>query len=221
LCLSEFSSTGTPISGSSGYTGGGLSAPSGVAIDASGNVWAADNGVSGGTEGGNSLSEFSLAGMPISGSTGYTGGGLVNPFTLAIDPSGNIWVTDSDPATAISEFNSSGVAISGSSGFTGGGLNAPVGIAFDGAGNVFLSNYGGNNISKFDSAGAPISNTNGWQGGLSGPAEIAIDGAGNAWVTSSGNNTIVEFVGLGRSPVVTPIVANLVTPYGTHAVNKP
>jgi hypothetical protein len=221
LSLSEFSSTGTPISGSGGYTGGGLSAPSGVAVDVSGNVWAANNGVSGGTEGGNSLSEVSSTGTPISGSSGYTGGGLVNPFTLAIDPSGDIWLTDSDPSTAISEFNSSGAAISGNSGFTGGGLNAPVGIAFDGTGNAFFSNYSGNSITKFDSAGAPISNSNGWLGGLSGPTEIGFDGSGNLWVASSGNNTVTEFVGVGRTPVVTPVVANLVAPYGSHAVNKP
>jgi hypothetical protein len=56
---------------------------------------------------------------------------------------------------------------------------------------------------------------------LSGPTEIGFDGSGNLWVASSGNNTVTEFVGVGRTPVVTPVVANLVAPYGSHAVNKP
>jgi hypothetical protein len=57
-------------------------------------------------------------------------------------------------------------------------------------------------------------------GGLNAPFGIGIDGAGNIWVTNSGDNSITEFVGRTFG-VVTPIVANLLAPYGTHAVNAP
>jgi len=217
--LSEFNSSGTAVTGLNGYIGGGLSSPSGIAIDISGNVWTADNGLSGVDA--NSLSEFTSAGVPISGSAGYTGGGLTNPFIVAIDFSGNIWVTNGGSTNSISEFNSSGGAVSGAAGYTGGGLNGDAYIAIDGPGNVYVANLSGNSISKFSSTGTAISNANGWQGNLNAPVGIAIDGAGNLWVANSGNDTIAEFVGLARGAVVTPIVANLLAPYGAHAVNKP
>jgi hypothetical protein len=58
--LSEFSSSGTALSGSSGYTGGGLNTPVDVAVDSSGNVWVSDYPDIGL---GNSLSKFSNAGV--------------------------------------------------------------------------------------------------------------------------------------------------------------
>jgi hypothetical protein len=106
--LSEFSSSGTAISSSAGYTGGGLNSPEGVALDSSGNVWVANLG-------GNSLSKFSAVGIPISPSSGYTGGGLNSPSgTIAIDSSGNVWVING--GNSLSEFSSAGTAISPSHG---------------------------------------------------------------------------------------------------------
>jgi hypothetical protein len=58
---------------------------------------------------------------------------------------------------------------------------------------------------------------------MAGPYAIAIDGSGNVWVTNPGGGDegdLVEFVGVA-TPVVTPTVANLISPYGSHAVNKP
>ena len=46
---------------------------------------------------------------------------------------------------------------------------------------------------------------------------IAIDGAGNVWFANSNSFTgVSELVGIA-APVVTPIVANLIAPYSTHA----
>jgi hypothetical protein len=223
--LSEFNSSGMAVSGSGGFTGGGLGSPCGVAFDISGNLWTADNGLSGSD--GNSLSEVSSTGTPVSGSP-FTGGGLVNPFALAIDPTGNIWLTDTDPSSALSEFSSNGAALSGAGAITGGGLNSPGLLAIDSAGNVFVPNLDGNSVSEFNSSRKAITGSSGYTGWLppsggstlSTPLGAAIDGDGNVWVTNSGNNTVTEFVGLA-SPVVTPIVANLLAPYGSSAVNKP
>ena len=55
---------------------------------------------------------------------------------------------------------------------------------------------------------------------MSGPHGIAIDGSGNVWVSNLQGNSLTEIVG-AATPVVTPIVANLKSPYGQHAVNKP
>ena len=45
-------------------------------------------------------------------------------------------------------------------------------------------------------------------------------GPGNVWVSNDTLNTVTQFVG-AASPVVTPIVANLLYPYGSRAVNRP
>jgi hypothetical protein len=235
--LSEFTSTGstagTPITGSSGDTGGGISNdPVSLAIDASGDIWISDSITVG------ALSEFygtgASSGMPISGTNGDTGGGLNDPWGLAVDGSGNVWLADSGTgANRISLFGAGGTAISSATGYTGGGLNIPEGIAIDGASNVWVANratnatsppYPDSDISEFygtgASAGTAISPSTGYQAGLNLSLRIAIDGSGNVWVTNASLNTITEFVGAG-SPVVTPKVANLLNPYGARAVNKP
>jgi hypothetical protein len=231
--LSEFTSTGstpgTPITTSPGDQGGGIdNDPISLAIDALGDIWVSDSITLG------ALSEFhssgASAGMPISASTGDTGGGLNDPWGLAIDASGNVWVANSGTgANSISLFGASGSAISSPAGYTGGGLNIPEGIAIDGAGNVWVVNratnatsppYPDSSISEFDSTGVAISSSTGYQAGLNISLRIAVDGSGNVWVTNASLNSITEFVGAG-SPVVTPRVANLLTPYGSRAVNKP
>jgi streptogramin lyase len=225
--LSEFSSTGTAITTSSGDTGGGLTNPVSLAIDALGNIWVTDSITLG------ILSEFNSAGSspgsPVS-SSGYTGGGLADPWGLAIDANGNVWVADSSTgADRISLFGASGSNISGPTGYSGGGLNIPEGIAIDGAGNVWVVNrastqidppFPDSTISEFNSSGTAISPSTGYQAGLNISLRIAVDGSGNVWVPNATLNTVTEFVGAG-SPVVTPIVANLLYPYAARAVNRP
>lgn len=211
-------------SGSGGWlstiTTGGVDDPYNIAIDVSGNVWVANYS-------GNSISEFNSSGSPLSGSP-LTGGGMAGPYAIAIDGAGNVWVGN-DGNNSLSEYSpstSTWISGTGSSGFTGGGLNNLNGIAIDGSGNVWIVNYSGNSISEFNSSGTAITGSNGYiGGGLSQPVSIAIDGSGNVWVTNSSGGEeeegdLVEFVGVA-TPVVTPMVANLLTPYGSAAVNKP
>jgi streptogramin lyase len=70
------------------YTGGGLNNPQGVAIDGANNIWVANTG-------NNSVSQFTNAGVAVTGSTGYAGGTMSVPLNLDIDPSGDVWVTNS------------------------------------------------------------------------------------------------------------------------------
>jgi streptogramin lyase len=206
--LSEFSISGT-ANASSPFTGGGLNVPQAIAIDVSGNIWCANNS-------GNSISEFNSSGV-ANGSAPFTGGGLVGPKGIAIDAAGNIWVANNS-SNGISEFDSSGTAKSGSP-FSSGDVNgATSAIAIDGNGNVWAA--GQESFLEYSSSGTPITGSNGYQPGLYGMQGIAIDGSGNVWATSFSGGTLTELVG-AAAPVVTPIVANLLSPYGSHAVNKP
>ena len=79
--------TGTQLSPSGGYTGGGLNGPAGIAIDGANHVWVANRD-------GDSLSAFTNSGTAISPSTGYKADGLSGPRGIAIDASGNVWLTN-------------------------------------------------------------------------------------------------------------------------------
>ncbi|MGA3035467.1 MAG: hypothetical protein ABSD70_19450 [Terracidiphilus sp.] len=108
-----------------------------------------------------------------------------------------------------------------SSPFTGGGLNIPNAVAVDGSGRVWIANgfgYGG--VSEFSPAGSAICGKNGYSAGTTSSTGIALDGSGNVWAI--GGTGVVEFVGVA-TPVVTPIVANLLPPYASNnsTVNKP
>jgi hypothetical protein len=75
-----------PQSGSGPFTGGGLSLPTAIAFDGSGRAFLANTA---------SISEFTAgtAGTAISPATGY--GSVSAPAGIAVDPSGNVWTTNS------------------------------------------------------------------------------------------------------------------------------
>ncbi len=108
--LGRVDSSGNLVSPPAGYTGGGLTYPAQLAIDGSNRVWVANRD-------GNSVSAFTNAGTPISPSNGYQPSGQVPPdptvdsnvvgvrapHGLAIDGSGNVWVTNFI-ANSVTEF---------------------------------------------------------------------------------------------------------------------
>ncbi|SNT34953.1 hypothetical protein SAMN05421770_10840 [Granulicella rosea] len=145
------------------YTGGGLSAPTAMAVDATGNIWL--------TNANNSVSEFAPTGAALSSSTGYTAGPLSGPSAIAIDTTGNAWVANAtgNSLTRIAPLGAS------ATNFTGGGLNQPAGIAIDASGNLWVPNKGGNSVSAFNNAGAPITTTPYTGAGISQPAGVAIN----------------------------------------------
>jgi hypothetical protein len=95
----QLNNDGTVTVVSTGYTGGGINHPNGIAVDGSGNVWIANFRI------GNSLSELqgadgSSPGQPLSPSTGFgTDANLLDPFGVAIDSSGNLWISNSGSST--------------------------------------------------------------------------------------------------------------------------
>lgn len=132
--------------------GAGLNSPYGVAVDASGNVWATNRGGNG------SISEISPTGDAISGAGGYTGGGIDTPYGISIDGAGNVWTANNGGnANSISEFNTKGAPISGPNGYISSGLFIPYGIAVDGSGNVWVACDNTNGpLTEFVGAATPV-----------------------------------------------------------------
>jgi len=133
--LCEYSSSGALLSPASGYSVGNEIGFYGIAFDATGNLWAPFAGNS-------EVWEISSTGSNESGSP-FLGGGVDFPHGVAIDGSGNVWVTNVDVDTVhgsngqISEFTSSGVPITGSIGYQDGN-RSEVNPAIDGSGNVWV-----------------------------------------------------------------------------------
>jgi hypothetical protein len=112
----------------------------------------------------------------------FIGGGLDGPIGVAIDGSGNVWVSDSG-ASAVSEFGPTGSPVSPTTGFTGGGLQNPGAIAIDASGDVWVGNVG--SVSELSPNGSALSPSTGFTGGgINEPFGIAIDGDGNVWVAN-------------------------------------
>ena len=113
--ISLFSAGGSAISSATGYQGGGLNFPQGIAIDGAGNVWVANRATSATSPPypDSVISEFygtgASAGTAISSSTGYQAG-LNLSLRIAVDGSGNVWVTNAS-LNSITEFVGAGAPV--------------------------------------------------------------------------------------------------------------
>jgi hypothetical protein len=220
--LSEFSACSTPVTSSSGLTGGGLDFPSGLAVDIYGNVWASDSSGSPGA-----ATEYEVYADPAVFHSTFNPDGASDERGIALDGTGlsNTWITNA-ASGSLTKFSAFTCDMSGcGSNYTGGGLSFPLGIAIDGANNIWVANITGGfdagGLSEFTNGGTAITGTTGFGSSvLNSPYYLAIDGSGNIWVTNNGNSSLVEFVG-AAVPVVTPMVANLISPYAGANVNRP
>jgi hypothetical protein len=170
------------------YTGGGMSSPSGLGIDGSGNVWVASYF--------SVASEFSPLGKPLF-PQGITGSGLSASYGLAVDASGDAWIPNEPnpgfPGNSVSVFNSSGQSIAGSAGFTAGGLNYPIAVAIDTDASAWVVDYGNSHITHLSSAGQALSGATGYTSSyLAFPVAAAIDGSHNVWIANQSGASVTK-----------------------------
>ena len=104
----------------------------------------------------------------------FTGGGYSGGGKLMIDSEGNAWVADNFSVGAqnqdaswtgtLTKFAPNGKALSPNPlGFRGGGLAGPgFGLTLDAQDNVWVNSFTGQNITKFDKNGKPLSPPEGW-----------------------------------------------------------
>ncbi len=100
------------------------------------------------------FSEDSILSINSNGSVstfvGPSNPGLNEPWGLAFDGSGNLYVANYGNNT-IEEFNSSGTGAI----FANTGLDEPIGLAFDSSGNLYVANAANSTIEEF-SADQPV-----------------------------------------------------------------
>jgi sugar lactone lactonase YvrE len=180
----------TPSGSGSTFANTGSTGPTGLAFDAVGNLFVANDSPTGYT-----IEQFASSG---SGST-FANTGLSSPHGLAFDSAGNLFVANVGNST-IEKFTPAGV---GSVFADSTVVDHPIGLAFDGAGNLFVANeFGGpsdsGTIVKLTSAGVAsvFANT-----GLNNPYGLAFDIAGNLYATNFSDNTIEKFTSVGVGSV--------------------
>ncbi|MGC2497101.1 MAG: hypothetical protein WA374_05130 [Acidobacteriaceae bacterium] len=139
------------------YSSTGLTAPTGIAADPSGNLW-----VTNAT--GHSVTLLSPTGAVIGTyASGQSGSGAI-----AIDLSGNAWVA-ANTSGSLLEITPSGTTTT----YTGGGLSTTNALAVDGSGDVWAVGTG-SHLSVFNSSGSALYPTGYSGGGLSNGQSLAI-----------------------------------------------
>ncbi|HMD71655.1 MAG TPA: hypothetical protein VKF41_09955 [Bryobacteraceae bacterium] len=215
---------GTPGDGGAA-TSASLGVAAAVALDASGNLYIADAGLS-------VVRKVSPLGVistvaGISGFSGYFGDGaaatkarLNQPSGVALDAAGNLYIADLGNSL-VRKVDGNGTITT----FAGGGGNStipafgdgfpanqailanPQGVAVDTAGNLYVADYGHNLVRKVTASNgiittvagngspAPLVGAGNGDGGAATnaplvPAAVAVDAAGNLYIADGANNRI-------------------------------
>ena len=197
-------------------TNSSLYSPSGVALDAAGNLYIADRG-------NNRIREVGANGIISTvagnGTNGYSGDGgaatnanLNSPYGVAVDSSGNLYVADTGNHR-IRKVAANGVistvAGKGTAAYSGDGgtatnasLNSPYGLAVDSSGSLYVADTGNQRIRKVAASGS-ISTVAGKGGAgytgdngaatnanVNSPYGVALDAFGNLYIADRSNNRI-------------------------------
>ena len=131
------------------------------------------------------------------GETGTEAGKLKNPWGVAVNSEGKLWVVDS-ANNRVEQFSSTGTYSSkfGETGSGPGQFKEPQGIALDSAGHIWVADTGNNRIQEFSSTGtymATVGSLGSEPGQFKAPSALAFDPKGNLWVTDTGNSRIEKF----------------------------
>ena len=207
---------GSSVQGATNGTGTAASFfhPWGVAVDATGNVYVADNG-------NNLIRKISpagvvstLAGSGVQGNINGMGtaASFSSPQGVAVDAAGNVYVGDQgsnlirkiSPTGAVSTLAGSGMSGNTNGTGTAASFNNPTGVAVDATGNVYVADQTNELIRKISPAGAVStlagsgvsgnSNGTGTAASFNHPAGVTVDATGNVYVADTQNNLIRKIV---------------------------
>lgn len=130
------------------------------------------------------------------GSYGTGNGQFDSPFGVAVDASGNVYVSDTNNGR-IQKFDAQGAYVTQWGGSGNGLFEIPYGVAVDGSGNVYVADPRNNRIQKFDSSGTLLTQWDAYGSGDRNTAYwlygVAVDVLGNVYVADVVNHRIQKF----------------------------
>jgi gliding motility-associated-like protein len=181
----------------------GFSEPTGVAVDATGNVYGEDWGnvqIKKITPAGN-LSVFAGSGSPGSADGVGMSASFYRPDGIIIDNNGNLYVADYfnnsirkiTPAGVVTTI-AGGTAGSADGTGSAASFNGPRGLAIDISGNLYLADQTNNKIRKITQTGIVTTIV---ASGLNSPTGVGFDIAGNLYIADAGSNSIKKMTPAG------------------------
>ncbi len=235
--------------GTNGYNGDGISATaaqlnqvSSVAVDASGNVYVAD-------QSNHRIRKISTTGIISTfagtGTSGYSGEGgaatasnIASPSTIVFDAAGNLFIASSSsgrllkvsPSGILTTYAGNGTGMSSivSGSVATASPAAPYSVAVDNIGNVYITEQSGSRVRKINTSGIITilsgTGTAGYSGDggaatdamLNNPSGIAVDAVGNVYINDVSNYRIRK---INTSGVISTIAGD--GTYGTSGDNGP
>lgn len=210
--VSTFAGTGFTGAADGTGTAASFSAPIGLTMDSSGNIYVADYN-------NNTIRKITAAGVVttlagtagVHGATNGTGpaASFAEPNGVAADAAGNVYVADAyNNLVRRVGANGSVSTFAGISGVSGSGdgipgvatFNSPSGVAVDGSGNIYVADKNNNLIRKISPAGNVTTlagsttpgkaDGTGTQARFNQPESLAVDAQGNIYVADTGNELI-------------------------------
>lgn len=215
-----FTVAGTGVLGAAGDGGSALAATfsdiNGLTVDSAGNLYVADSGnrrIRKVTPAG---TVTTVAGTGIQGFSGdgglATDATLNRPSSVIVDPSGNIYFSDSSNQRirrVAPDGTITTIAGNGLEGFSGDGslatgatMSFPLGLARDQVGNLYFTDGNNNRVRRITPSGIISTVAGDGKGRFAGdgglatlaslniPSDLAIDFAGNLYIADAGNNRV-------------------------------
>ena len=157
----------------------------------------------------------------LPGTQSTLGSGFSNPWGVAVDGAGNVYVGDTNN-NAVREILAVNGSIPPSPSIVtlGSGFSLPKGVAIDGAGNVYVADTGHNAVKEIVAAqgGIPASPIIRTLGNFDGPESVAVDASGNVYTTEPIDNRVDEIKAVNGvippSPTVLPLGSGFNLPVG-------
>ena len=194
--VQKFSPDGVSLAqwGTFGSGPGQFNSPVGVAVDHQGDVYVADIG-------NHRVVELSSQGQPLTQwhSVGSgTGESTEIGYDLALDASGNVYVSEPHPFSSgsdqVQKFSPSGMLLAtwGGSGTGPGQFHQPTGLTVDSKGDVFVVDADNNRVEEFSSSGHYLAKWSGPNPAFTFTSKVVMDDHGTMFV--SVGNQVVKLV---------------------------